>query len=51
MSMDEMDAKLVLNVIAYQDFTDFLRVSEKKRWLRFVRRKLIISKVVLSKGK
>lgn len=51
MSMDEMDAELVLNVVAYQDFADFLGMSEKKRWLRFVGRKLIVSKAVLSKGK
>ena len=47
MSMDEMDAEFVLGIIACQNFSEGFRMIRKKRWLSFIRRKLIVPEGVL----
>lgn len=42
MPMDKMDAEFVLDIVAYQNFSDILSMVGKKWWLRFVGWKLIV---------
>jgi hypothetical protein len=42
MPMDKMDADFVLDVVAYQNFSNLPGMIGKKRWLHVVRWKLIV---------
>lgn len=50
MSMDEMDAEFIIGIIAHQNIVDGPRMIGKKSWLYFIGWKLIVPKVVLSRG-
>jgi hypothetical protein len=48
--MDEMDAEFIMDIIAHQNILDGPRVIGKKSWLYFIGWKLIVPKVVFSRG-
>lgn len=50
MTMDEMDAEFVMDIVTYQNISDGLGMMRKKRGLRFVGWKLIVPYVILSRG-